>query len=308
MKKKKLIPIFILAICLSGCLGRQYFTEGVLIERNLQKEKIVQLANNSDNIVDFINEVYATPPQQIFENKFSTGYILSKTSKVNIWDLDIFKIYCSEKKGVMYKWLSPEIPYGVISRIFYVCEIDGEINSALQCDVKRNENRKTFPYLVYVYYLEKDLLKKQLANKIEYNAFISSNNVARFLLKSGSYKNDYLVEINYQNKTGSPKAINFNNLKVQVSGITYDVDFKSWESYFGGFRDYFVVNNEKTDETKIKLNPNQSIQSCVMNISIPGLSLKNESDFKDIIFILDDVECNNFAKTSLYSIQKDRVF
>lgn len=321
MKNKVLtLSMFLLIIFMYGCIT-PYFKEGVLKDNRIQQEYIQNLAKQSSDIFDFIQKIYATSP--IVEGEYMVvSKAISERSSLNYWDTNVFREYCNSKNGKLFSLSFNRNYYAFsgfngISKAFYTCEINNEIDAALIYEVygRGYAYSGQYPYEIYKKYTKKEGFYK-LISEFKLEGFTSDNKIitipATQVNKKHVISDQYSFLFYYKNNTDKPQTFDFlNSSYVTIRGVKYDINFSdgkepiNWLFYqWADASNYGVfVGEEGKKLSKLRFNPTQKIYGEVA-FRIPGLTSLKEEDLSDFVIVIDGKAYTNFKKMSYYELFK----
>jgi len=309
---RKLYFIIFVVILFSGCSSSPYFREGVFNEQGLQTEYVKSLVKPSTDIFTFIDSVYAVKTEKYSEHivlvepwEYTQNYLRNRQD-VDISNYNspkVYGVYCSAKGGMLYYWKRYSDEYN-FDKLF-VCEIDGKVDSAsVYRIIQEGSLDSQFPFRIKTMFVTKNWFEDYLKNT-KTETFVSDNNelLLKYLYSDSSGRNQYSARITFENKAKTPMEINLLNSKIIVNGAEYSVDYKrsydnkrvEWKHY--NHLDLFVRDDTFT---KMKLNPGE-VFSAGITFMVPGLK---ENDFKDMIFMFDNIKFSGFQVKTYYEIDR----
>lgn len=323
--------IFIAAVSLyalfllSSCILPPHFKDEVIVNNKLQLTYIRNIARQSSDIFDFVQKIYATISvdreyrvvHQAISKKLSIDdlFAYSWTDWDSYaWDRDVFKEYCSVKNGKVFSlelFSGSGISYfWGISRKFYTCEINGEVDAALIYEVYKG-NSGEYPYEIIKKYSKKEGFYK-LLKEYKLEGFTSNDMVITIPLTqiNRPLKSDeYVLIFNYYNNTSAPEIFDFLNTNyVNIKGLRYDIDFRlesepkkvKWTSFNP---EAFVT---KGDFSKVRVQPKQNVTGIIA-FRIPSVISLKEEDLSDLVISIDNRIYTNFKKVFLYEVLKKEI-
>jgi len=328
MKNKKVMSCVLLFVVLLmyGCIG-PYFKEGVLRDNRIQEDYIQNTTKQSSDIFDFVQKIYATPP--VSEGAFMIVYKnVSENASLNYWDTDVFRKYCEAKNGDLFSITFTRNYYAFsgfngISKVFYTCEINNDVDSTLIYEVYGRGPGYSGPYQYEITkkYAKKDGFYK-LMSEYKFEGYTSNNKVitlpATQVNKKHAMSDQYSFIFYYKNDTDKPQTFDFlNSSYVNIKGIKYDIDFSSgshkkdpinWLFYqWADASNYGVfVGDEGKKLSRLKFNPTQKIFGEI-TFKIPGFTSLKEDDLSDFVLVIDGKTYTNFKKITYYDLYKQKM-
>jgi len=290
-----LILYAVVLISTSGCTnvlktigwneGFRVFHDSIISEGKINKGFLRDTLTPQSSLSFFLNNIYdvniqAASPYDIgkvhLEKKFTDGFHL---------DTELFSMFCSKRKGVVYKWKdSSSHNY---QPLFYICETDIGSDSAIKLSPTDRPN------WFYLHYLSKEDISKYIQRKItqlpNFTYYVGAHGL---LTISRKFLGGYTLEVDYTNTLNYPMKINFLNSHVYLGESKYLVGLGKKSSPYKNFR------GEIVDFSKININPNQGAK-LALEVEIDGLPF--DSDFSNIKISIDSkIEDEGFTKKSHY--------
>lgn len=318
-----LIVLFVFG-SLSGCLLPSTFKEGFIIDRKLQDEAVRNAARNSSNAVDFASKIYNEKSKQTFDNHVVAETPMTERADYKLWATDFFRIYCDEKSGTLKQWqfnragVAYSNTRGIGKKII-TCENGNIVDSVLIYETYKRDST-VYPYETNVTFAEGSFLKDFIDRNF-LHGFVSSNGVVTFPFTriydpSAKFKllsDDYTLIFDFANNTNKPVEINLFNSYVIINGSRYDLGFEKgrhgqelidWTFYSWGKDSQGVfVGQEGSKLGKLRFNPGQKLHG-EFRFKIPGITAITAADMKNLAFVIDGINCDNFKETDYFTQNK----
>ena len=289
------------------------FKDGIIVNRTLQKENVINITNNSKDIYAFIKKIYEA---KIINN--GNVFIVDdvRHSPANDpdrrhFDNDIFALYCRTKGGDFYKWDNSNKENWIGANFIYGCEINGKLDSAQIIGIKRTQSTD-YPYDHSYSYVNKDGLAEYF-NKYRHETCYVDPKGEVSIKYSYAIPGGAVYDINFKlnNMTSKPKEIDFADIKINVDGDSYDIEQTgkpaSNNSYKFNWLKYKLnttfVDNEPC--SKMRLHPKQEFTGT-LRVKVMGLEIV-EFNKKQISLLINGDSYSNFTHTTYYDLHKVKI-
>jgi hypothetical protein len=310
-----------------GMYGHSY-QEGVMQNNILREGYVASVSKSSQDIFSFTRSIFGKTP-----NSSSDQFVLLDDGVADrvfgdindSLDTNIFKIYCSEKGGEVFRWsiLGDWHAYSGfrgLSKTFFTCEIEQQVRGVLLYeDFGRGPKYLgPSPYNLKLT-IGTGKFFSDLIKEYKLEGFASANKMVTIPLaklieqkpKTEPTSDKYSLLFYFKNDTRKPVDINILDTYIIFNGKRYNVDFTFrnepifWQSYDHISTGLFVGEKNKT-MAKLRFTPGQRFFGQVL-FAIPGVATLREDDLKNLKFYLDKYECGDFRRISFYELQKNRM-
>lgn len=292
------------------------FKDGVIQDKMLQQETVKKAAGKSIDIFSFIDNIYQA---KVVKNSPDYAYIgdnvlTKKKPFSNLWESNIFPLYCASKGGKVFQWNLPVVTYGTADFVLS-CEVNGQVDTAMLDFIKKDNS--VYPYSHGIAYVTAEGFKQYLDKHRFYSYVDATGMVAVKALdpsmrgkKNGGTRQiprsfRYEVALNISNKTNSPQQYDLTAMKLFVGEQVFDIEKEySSDSSPVNWKYYQNLNINFTGRTsRFKLNPGQNFTGA-LKVKVPGLPTE-DFESANLVITIGEHRFTGLVQKSDYDFLKE---